>query len=71
MQVSLLRLNDGPGKKQERNVLAGWGIAGRTGNTLTVHKAMKQYSSCAFERSLDKVAFMVEHLLKLHLRSEY
>ncbi len=62
-QMSLCRWNDGRTKKRK----VFWLTAGRTGNKLTAYKATKEYSSYAFEESLDKVAFMVEHLLKLHL----
>lgn len=45
--------------------------AGGLGIELTVYKVTRQNSSGAFERSLDRVAFMLEHLLKLHLSSDY
>lgn len=55
-----------------RNVLVGLGIAAeKAANKLIAYWAMKQFPICVCGGSLDKVSFMVEHLLKLNLSSDY
>lgn len=59
-------------KEKKEKLLAGWGIAaGKTGNKPIAYQIVKQHSSHVFAGSLDRVAFMVEHLQKLHLSSYY